>query len=73
MWDIVQLLNAGHRVLSQLLQYMLQQVLPQSVLLHAQLLTIFRLKAKRLGPMCSVKSMDISPVALHEELTQNSS
>jgi hypothetical protein len=72
MWDIVQLLNAGHCVPSQLLQYMLQQVLPHPVVLHAQLLTNFRLKAKRLGPMCSVKSMDISPVSLHE-LTQNSS
>ncbi|KAI2495957.1 hypothetical protein MHU86_18567 [Fragilaria crotonensis] len=63
MWDIIQLLNAGH-VPSRLLRYMLQQVLPQSVVFDSQLLTNFRLKAKRLGPTCAMESIDTSPAAL---------
>ena len=47
LWDIIQLLNAGH-VPSNLLRYMLQQILPLSVVFDAQLLTNVRLKARRL-------------------------
>ena len=65
MWDIIQLLNAGH-VPSNLLRWMLQQILPQSVVFDSQLLTNIRLKAKRLGPACAVESMDISPGALRQ-------
>ena len=64
--EVVQVLNGGNHVPSHLLQYMLQQVFPKSVVLDAQLLTNFRLKAKRLGPTCAIKSMDISLAALQE-------
>ncbi|KAI2495287.1 hypothetical protein MHU86_19225 [Fragilaria crotonensis] len=65
MWDIIQLLNAGH-VPSHILRWMLQQILPQSVVFDSQLLTNVRLKAKRLGPTCAVESMDISQNALQQ-------
>ena len=58
--------NAGY-VPSNLLQYMLQQILPRlSVVFDAQLLTNVRLKTRRLGPSCDVESMDVSPEALQE-------
>ena len=66
MWDVIQLLNGGNHVPSHLLRYMLQQVFPKSVVFDSQLLTNFRLKAKRLGPTCAIESMDISPAALRE-------
>jgi hypothetical protein len=66
MWDVIQLLNGGNHVPSHFLRYMLQQVFPRSVVLDAQFLTNFGLKAKRLGPTCAIESMDISPAALCE-------
>ena len=42
----------------------------KSVVLDAQLLTKLRLKAKRLRPTCTIKSMDISLAAL-QELSRN--
>ena len=60
MWDIIQLLNAGH-VPSKILRWMLQQILPKSVVIDSQFLTNVRLKAKRLGPTCAVESIDVSP------------
>ena len=65
MWEIIQLLNAGH-VPSKILRWMLQQILPQSVVVDSQFLTNVRLKAKRLGPTCPVESIDISPDTIQQ-------
>jgi hypothetical protein len=45
---------------------MLQQILPQSVVVNSQFLTNVRLKAKRLGPTCPVELIDISPDTIQQ-------
>jgi hypothetical protein len=70
MRDIIHLLHAGHMPIK-ILQWMLQEILPQSAVIDSQFLTHIRLKAKRLGPSCKVESIDASPDTIQQLQADN--